>query len=311
MRKKRLLFFVLSGVLLCTSFSFAASEVTKEYIFHPDSEKDLTYDTPKTITENGKEYKLKAVKCRLSKGKTVTKSVTTRDKSKYEKSITETIDGKNVKLTAQEPAWKEVKAEGKTVTAEYKSRSEIPEQMTSTRPDAEGNEMQITLKLTDVDTSSRTENFSAPARFYSPSADGTLYMFNGKRVQIDGSSPTWSGYVADVKSYLGVNGNEYQITGGSWTGQPVKQGDQYVRNASFSGTKTVPYYVASFKETDDTTVLYTADITYSYITAEAVAVYEPVKDTAIDKIIAVLVFAIAVSLIIFFLKKREKKSDDE
>ena len=65
-----------------------------------------------------------------------------------------------------------------------------------------------------------------------------------------------------MKSYLGINGNTYQITGGSWTGQAVKQGDRYVRTASFSGTKQVPLFRATYQETAATTMQYQADVTY-------------------------------------------------
>ena len=296
-----------------TAFAKETNEVMKTYTFHPESKSNLKYDVPQKIDKDGKEYKLKDVKYKINdkKSKEVTKSVTSISKEKYPKTLTDTVSGREVTLVAETPQWKEVNAEGLIKTIEYKNESDIPQTIKDSKPSSDGSQIEITMQLTGTEALSKTEEFSAPARFYSPYPDSTQYMFNGKIVELSGNSPEWGNYKADVKEYLGLNGNTYQISSGSWTSQPVLQGDQYVRTASFTGTKQVPFYRATYKETADTTRQYTADITYSYITAEAVAVYEPVKDTAIDKIIAVLVFAIAVSLIIFFLKKREKKSDDE
>lgn len=296
-----------------TAFAKETNEVTKTYTFHPESKSNLKYDVPQKIDKDGKEYKLKDVKYKINdkKSKEVTKSVTSISKEKYPKTLTDTVSGREVTLVAETPQWKEVNAEGLIKTIEYKNESDIPQTIKDSKPSSDGSQIEITMQLTGTEALSKTEEFSAPARFYSPYPDSTQYMFNGKIVELSGNSPEWGNYKADVKEYLGLNGNTYQISSGRWTSQPVLQGDQYVRTASFTGTKQVPFYRATYKETADTTRQYTADITYSYITAEAVAVYEPVKDTAIDKIIAVLVFAIAVSLIIFFLKKREKKSDDE
>lgn len=299
-----------------TAFAKEENEITKTYTFYPESKSNLSnlkYDVPQKIEDkDGKEYKLKDVEYKINdkKSKEVTKSVTSRSKE-YPKTLKDTVSGREITLVAETPQWKEVNAEGLIKTIEYKNESDIPQTIKDSKPSSDGTQIEITMQLAGTEALSKTEEFSAPAKFYSPYPDSTQYMFNGKIVELSGNSPEWGDYKADVKAYLGLNGNTYQISSGRWTSQPVKQGDQYVRTAIFAGTKQVPFYRATYKETADTTRQYTADITYSYITAEAVAVYEPVKDTAIDKIIAVLVFAIAVSLIIFFLKKREKKSNDE
>ena len=313
-RKITICLFVLLLIFGSTSTAFAKeeNEITKTYTFYPESKSNLKYDVPEKIDKDGKEYELKDVEYKINdkKSKEVTKSVTSTSK-KYPKTLKDTVSGREVTLVAETPQWKEVNAEGLIKTIEYKNESDIPQTIKDSKPSSDGTQIEITMQLTGTESLSKTEEFSAPAKFYSPYPDSTQYMFNGKIVELSGNSPEWGDYKADVKEYLGLNGNTYQISSGRWTSQPVKQGDQYVRTASFTGSKQVPFYRATYKETADTTRQYTADITYSYITAEAVAVYEPVKDTAIDKIIAVLVFAIAVSLIIFFLKKREKKSNDE
>lgn len=300
---------VLLMILGSTSMAFGKSQIVKTYDFHPKTAYKMNYDAPKTITEDGKKYELKDITCKINKEKSIEKvqTITTKSKDEYPKTITE--NDVTLKATG-DVNWKEVTSEGVIRTQEYKKQSDIPKMIKSTRPDADGNPIDITLELTNTENVSRTEKFSAPAKFYSPTADGKLYMFNGKRVQIDGGSPTWSGYAADVKSYLGINGNDYKVTGGSWTGQAVKQGNRYVRTASFSGTKQVPLFRATYQETADTTTSYQADITYTYLTATATAVYEPafdlVKMIAVGAGIAVLVAAV-IALLVLLSKKRKKK----
>ena len=295
-----------------TAFAKEENEITKTYTFYPESKSNLKYDVPEKIDKDGKEYELKDVEYKINdkKSKEVTKSVTSTSK-KYPKTLKDTVSGREVTLVAETPQWKEVNAEGLIKTIEYKNESDIPQTIKDSKPSSDGTQIEITMQLAGTEALSKTEEFSAPAKFYSPYPDSTQYMFNGKIVELSGNSPEWGDYKADVKEYLGLNGNTYQISSGRWTSQPVKQGDQYVRTASFTGSKQVPFYRATYKETADTTRQYTADITYSYITAEAVAVYEPVDNTSIGKIIAigagVIVFVILVIALIYLLSKKRKE----
>lgn len=316
MKKSRKLVLLLCVLLIfgstSTAFAKEENEITKTYTFYPESKSNLKYDVPEKIDKDGKEYELKDVKYRINdkKSKEVTKSVTSRSKE-YPKTLKDTVSGREVTLVAETPQWKEVNAEGLIKTIEYKNESDIPQTIKDSKPSSDGSQIEITMQLAGTEALSKTEEFSAPAKFYSPYPDSTQYMFNGKIVELSGNSPEWGDYKADVKAYLGLNGNTYQISSGRWTSQPVKQGDQYVRTASFTGTKQVPFYRATYKETADTTRQYTADITYSYITAEAVAVYEPVDNTSIGKIIAigagVIVFVILVIALIYLLSKKRKE----
>ena len=316
MKKSRKLVLLLCVLLIfgstSTAFAKEENEITKTYIFYPESKSNLKYDVPEKIDKDGKEYELKDVEYKINdkKSKEVTKSVTSTSK-KYPKTLKDTVSGREVTLVAETPQWKEVNAEGLIKTIEYKNESDIPQTIKDSKPSSDGTQIEITMQLTGTESLSKTEEFSAPAKFYSPYPDSTQYMFNGKIVELSGNSPEWGDYKADVKEYLGLNGNTYQISSGRWTSQPVKQGDQYVRTASFTGTKQVPFYRATYKETADTTRQYTADITYSYITAEAVAVYEPVDNTSIGKIIAigagVIVFVILVIALIYLLSKKRKE----
>lgn len=313
-RKIHYILFLLIGVLLfsSTSFVYGKEQITKTYTFHPKTEKNLSYDVPKTITKNGKKYELVDVKYQVDRDKTVTKTETviTADKEDYPKTITE--NGVELKITSDPVKWEEVKSDAVIIKQEYRNKSDIPSSITSSKADKEGEKIDITLTLTNTDQNSRSERFSAPAVFYSPEANSRVYMFNGKRVTISGNSPTWSGYEQDVKDYLGLNGNSYAVTGGSWSAAATRQGDSYVRTATFTGTRTVPFYTATFTE-DDTRVQYQADITYTNITAKAIGTYEPVTNFA--KYIAigaglVILIAAAIALIYYLAKKKRQEKED-
>lgn len=315
---------ILIVTLLFGSVSFVFGEVegkakadlVKNYTFYSTDYKNPKYDAPKEIEEKGKKYELKNISYRvLNEPIEVTKHVKLKDKNEAELSVTENINGKDITLTANpaEIEWKETKEETTVKFKEYKSRSSIPKSIKSTKTDSSGNKVDVTLTLTETKNISKTEKFSAPAKFYSPTENGKLYMFNGKKVNISGSSPIWNTYKDDVKAYLGLNGNTYSITGGSWTSEPVKSGDRYVRTASFTGTKVVPLYRATFTETADTTTVYEADVTYvdtNGAKVKAVAEYDRVLN--MTKIIAVgigilILAGVLVALFLYLAKKRKRQ----
>lgn len=315
--------YLLIGALLLSSASFVFAEekadLVKNYTFYSEDYKNPKYDAPKEIEEKGKKYELKNISYRvLNEPIEVTKHVKLKDKNEAELSVTENINGKDITLTANpaEIEWKETKEETTVKSKEYKSRSSIPKSIKSTKTDSSGNNVDITLTLTETKNISKTEKFSAPAKFYSPAPNGKLYMFNGKKVSITGDLPVWSGYKEDVKNYLGLNGNTYSITGGSWTSEAVKEGDRYVRTASFTGTKQIPLYRATFTETADTAAAtYEADITYADSRGyeiKAVAEYDEVNN--LIKYIAIgaglLILILAAVAIIYMLSKKGKRKEN-
>lgn len=305
----------LIGVLLIfssTSVVFGATQIERTYTFYPKTDKNLKYDVPKSIEKDGKTYVLSDVKYSVNDEIKVSKHVTTNNKSDFPKLITEMIEGEKIELTADEDniKWQE-NTNGIKKIQEYKSRGEIPEKINATKEDDSGNSVDIVCELSNVENISRTEKFSAPAKFYAPDPAGVLYQFNGKIVTIAGSNPTWSGYQADVKDYLGLTGNTYSVTGGSWASEFVKQGDAYVRTATFSGTKSVPLYRATFTETADTATTYTADIDYKKIVATATATYE--AETNIGKLIAIgagILILIALIIAILYLIARKRRKNE-
>lgn len=293
-----------SVALAAEDMTVEGKRATKVYQFQTETDKDLSYDgVEKELTVGRKTFVLEDVQYEVIEHVdpvAVTKTVTAQNQSDYDKEITEKIDGKDVRLIAKEPEWKELATEKEE--REYASEAEV---LQSIMVDGK------TYHLSETTAGSKAEPFSAPAAFRAPTDTTTLFEFNGKIVEITGE-PTWSGYEADVAAYLGVNGNEYQITGASWDGGFVQSGDEYVRTAIFTGVRNVPVYTATY-EADEK---YSAEITYvdgvhpdGWYEVKATATYT-LKNDVVMTIVKVgagaLVLAGAAAAIIAVLKKKKK-----
>lgn len=314
------------SIALMPCFSIADSkDVTKEYKFTSDTDviSELSYDAPEKVKEEGKTYKLKDIKYKVieeSKPLTEKKKITTKDKDRFDKRITKTVEGKNVILEAEEDIeWKKVKTEKKTKTQEYKEGDTIPQSITDKKVDSNGNTVDITLNLKSTEKKTRTENFSAPAKFYSYTKNTRVYDFYGKEVTVASGSPTWDGYKSDVAKSLGLNGNEYMITGGSWTSLK-KIGEKYVRTATYTGIRTMNIVDATYEESDESALYeYVAEIEYVQsdyepeYTVKAIATYKAGLSTgaaiAIGTGIAIVLFAAVMML--YVTAKRKKQGQQE
>lgn len=268
-----------------------------------NTDKDFSAD--KKITYNGKSYTLKDTREEKDTKKQVTKKVTTDDKDKFNKTISEVIDGEEVTLVADTKNidWKDIpKEETLYEVREYGSRNEVPNSVS-----VNGN----TYSLESVAEGTRITSFTAPATFTSPDTTSNVYYFNGNLVTISGGSPVWSGYQSDVKSYLGY---DCTITGGSWNGAAVKRGDSYVRTATYSGTRVTPLFTATYSYTSENQddVTYEADVTY--VAKTVVATYT----SGISTIVKVVggaaelgVFALALALVIKRLRKKDEEEEED
>lgn len=309
---------VLAAVSIMASVSttaLAAEDVavegktaTKVYQFQTETDKDLSYDgVEKELTVGNKTFVLQNVQYAVSEHKdpvAVTKKVAAKDQGDYDKEITETVNGKEVRLIAKDPQWKELTTAKEE--REYSAEADVLQSITV------GGK---TYHLTKTDIGSKTEQFSSPATFRAPTDTTTRFEFNGKIVTITGE-PTWSGYEADVAAYLGVNGNEYRIAGGSWDGGFVQSGDEYVRTAIFYGERIVPTYTATYEPDEK----YSAEITYvdgahpdGWYEATATATYSLKNDVVMTIVkvgAGILVFAGASAAIIAALKKKKKTTEN-
>lgn len=324
MNKKRTILSLLIGALLIFSSAssvFAASSnglLIKEYEFTTKDTSSIAYEADEKIKEDGKTYKLVSTDYEIIKDNkvAVTKTVKTNDKAVFDETVEYILpSGETIILKAKSNIeWRD-NVNRVIKTQEYKSESNIPQIIKSTRKNAEGETITIELERSSIDKKQRVESFSAPAVFTAPYLETTKYSFNGEIVTITGE-PKWSGYESDVKVYLGINGNEYNITGGSWNGEAVYDGEKYTRKAIYTGTKTVPLYVATFTETDATAELYEADITYEGIdgeaTVKAICTYEEHGlSTAAKAIVGVLLLAGLIVLILYILSRRKNKEESE
>ena len=212
--------------------------------------------------------------------------------------------------------WKSIYRSPKVMTREYASLSEIPSSLIST-VNENGKTINVTCNKSDVKKKSKTAVFSAPAKFYGY-PDSDIFSFNGKRVRITSNNPVWNGYKKDVAQYLGSKGN-YNITGASWSTNMKPYQDMYVREARFTGTKTVPFYEATYVESNATRNLYEATVTYEGINpnqkleAEATVTYKMVEKglTTFQKVLiaaaGVMVLIAVIILILFRSKKKERR----
>ena len=249
----------------------------------------------------------------------IKKNVKVKNKEDIKKEIVYKTENGKTKLHLKNGSikWKSTYRSPKTVTKQYATTNEIPNSVAST-VDENGKTINIKCNKSDVKTKSKTVSFSAPAKFYGY-PDSNVFSFNGKKVKITGKNPTWSGYKNDVSKYLGDKGS-YNITGARWSTNMKPYQDMYVREARFTGTKVVPFYEATYVESNATRNLYEATVTYEgidtnqKIEAEANVTYK-IVDTGLSTIQKVLIattsilILIAVILfILFILKKRRKEN---
>lgn len=315
--------FVISLSLL--SPALASETITKTYKFNPTSKEDLTYNAPKEITEGDTTYELdenSEIKYKLTKDNKVEikKNVSVKNKNDIQKEISHKTKNGTIKLVLkngdQGIEWKSIYRSPKVMTREYASLSEIPSSLIST-VNENGKTINVTCNKGDVKKKSKTTVFSAPAKFYGY-PDSDIFSFNGKRVRITSNNPVWNGYKKDVAQYLGSKGN-YNITGASWSTNMKPYQDMYVREARFRGTKVVPFYEATYVESNATRNLYEATVTYEGIDpnqkleAEATVTYKMVEKglTTFQKVLLTLAGLVVIAAIVFVIMYFRKKKDEE
>ena len=306
--------FILMLVMLQALPIYAAEnnkgDITKTYTYISKDKYGKDKDIAKHITDGGKPYRLKDVKYEVEPLR-LKRDIKTGADKKFDKNIKAEVEGKEFSfVSSADIKWiKEAERKEITKDVEYINRADIPKEI---------QEGDYTLKLNTVEEKSRSENFTAPALFISYSKDATEYYFNGKRVSI-GSVPVWEGYAKDINEYLGVNGANYLITGGSFTGENLPSGSadgHYERTAIYSGTRQVPYYLANFNYSGDdlenvsykASVLYTSTDGYK---VKATACYEKEGMSLKQKILVfsagILVLAVAAAIVIVLAKRKKKE----
>ena len=303
--------FAILQVLPSYAAEDADGHIIKTYTYTASERNEKSEDIKDVITEDGQRYILKDIEYN-AEPLSLKRNIKTGTDRKFDKKIKAKVDGKVYTfISSADIKWtKNAERKEMTKDVEYLNRAGIPNEV---------QEGEQTLKLNNIEEKSRTENFTAPALFISYSQDATEYYFNGKRVSI-GSVPVWEGYARDINEYLGVNGANYEITGGSFTGENLPSGSpdgHYERTAIYNGTRQIPYYLANYTyEGDDlenmsysAKVLYTSTDGYK---VKAKAFYEKEGLSLKAKLIVVsagiFILAVATAIVIVLAKRKKKEN---
>ena len=310
------LFFALIMVFVSTALSYAANtDITKTDIFYSKT-KDYSYAAREEIKQDGKTYKLKNIKYELvaDKGaeeKNVKLENLTEEKAPATKSFE--VDGKKVTFTLDTDATKFEKNKKEGIYV-YSARDPKNFKADQTRvvKDKDGNTFTGTLASVSKGAVYRKPitiegefKGDVGSQYFYFANTGTLWPYNS-------NAPVWNGYQADILNYLNLDASAYRITGGSWTSSRVS-GSTLIRTARFTGTSNVCDYTATYEDGTDADG-YTANAVYlSPYKVKAIATYEQAGLTTMQKVLigaGILVLAIAIALILYFLK-RKKREDEE
>lgn len=281
------------------------NRATETYHFRVAAE-DETPEVPKEITVEGKTYVLTDIRewtVQHVKPVTVERTVTLTRDGGVAQTVTETVDGETVTLTAGDVPT----VEWGTEVREYGSRADVPETLT-----VDGKE----YALTEAHLEARREPVSLPAVFETTDTGSNLYYFGDKEVALNADAPTWDGYQTDVAAYLD-HGTGYEITGGRWNGDFTERDGVYSRRATYTGWRSVGVWYATYEQqTEPVTVVYTdAEYPDGWYELETTAYYEQHEGSIAKALLmagaGVVVFSAALALIIAALKKKNKKESED
>ena len=303
--------FAILQVLPSYAAEDADGHIIKTYTYTASERNEKSEDIKDVITEDGQRYILKDIEYN-AEPLSLKRNIKTGTDRKFDKKIKAKVDGKVYTfISSADIKWtKNAERKEMTKDVEYLNRAGIPNEV---------QEGEYTLKLNNIEEKSRTENFTAPALFISYSQDATEYYFNGKKVSV-GSVPIWEGYARDINEYLGVNGANYKITGGSFSGENLPSGSpdgHYERTAIYNGTRQVPYFLANYTYDGDDleNVSYSAKVSYTSTdgyTVKAKAFYEKEGLSLKAKLIVVsagiFILAVATAIVIVLAKRKKKEN---
>lgn len=322
--KKVLIYCLLAALIIAsTTIAFAGSgsdNLVKEFEYKTKKGEDVKKKVPKEIEVKNKKYELKKIEdVRYKPNISVKKRQEVSDKGAYPKTIEyKTKEGKIVTLKADEKSikWEESNREPKVVHETYRNRNDIPNVISITAK-VNNENIEAEASCTDIKEVTKTENFSMPATFYGVYGS-PYYSYNGKTVRVDEGSPTWSGYKADISRNLNLAGGS-DIKSAGWSTNEINRGEgTFTRHAVYTGTRPMTAYNATFTETDKTTKIYTADITYEdtdsgILKAGVKALYSPAGFLSLGAIIGIgagiLALALLTVAVLYVLSKKRKNTE--
>lgn len=308
------------AVLLVFSTSSAAlaaeQTMNKEHIFHSRTP-EFSYEAKETIEEDGRAYVLQGVTYETVSEEDLYVSKEAAYEGLAEKKVplkkNFKINGKTVTLQANEAEirYRETVETSTETLSGYTSAPSLPKEKTVSM-----NGKAYKATLAGVQETKTSKPFTARVKFLGDQhAD---FYFNGKKIKLHKTKPTWDNYQRTVAKHLNLETGSV-LTGGSWTGGWQKEKGRMVRYAQFTGTRPASNYTAAY-----TFKQYSAVVTYDNgaepgakdYTVKAICEYERKGMSTLQKVIfagvGLLLLAGLVILALYFIGKRKenKKNQD-
>lgn len=316
MKRKRLIAAFTAALLIASSMSVpvyaaygSSDEVKKEYTFET-IEKDFNYAENQVIELDGKKYKASDIKYELiSEKKRIEKTVSYNDLTSKEVPDKITTE-EGEELTVEDVKYTANKVTGTKTYRDYVEAPKIPE-----NADFTVNGKIVVGKRIDTKRKiSETYNmpFTVKGMFYGDE-DSMYYELNGKKIPA-GTAPEFSQYKEELLTYLNLSPDIYRIDNGAWASGYYKDGDNTVRNATYSGMQKSNTYTVTYQG-----YLYQAEAVYSngeenedpVYTVKATVTYEKAGLTTLQKILAGAGIVVASGLMIAWLFALRKKKKDK
>lgn len=113
----------------------------------------------------------------------------------------------------------------------------------------DGKQVEKDAQLTEIRAVSEAawiNDFSISGQFYGDEHTRYFKTLSGEEISVDSSKPSWSGYRKDILKDRNLSEQYYRILDCRWTDQYHKSGNQYVRNAIYTGQRYARDYEAVY-----------------------------------------------------------------
>lgn len=341
MKAKRITALILCMLLLCTSFVYAASVITREYDIQTTNPDYSSY-----TVENIGSGDLKDIPATVENGFFTVKRVTdikieliseeVPEEAVFENLLEKKLPEEAEKFTKKDGTelnlidteWTDYERDAATGTLTkkgYDTQPDFPETTEITAKLENGETITTTGKLSHVERTgaSYAKEFSVTGKFIGDS-DVDYYDLNGTLIPNNPVSPQFRGYESIILQHFGMNPASYTITSGVWTSDYMEENGQTVRYAKFSGLRKASDWTAYYEEelTDNSPnrLLYTATCYYGVQKEALYNVHVTVEygktEIIVGRVVAASIgFLIIAGLIAYLLlllaKKKKKKEEGE
>ena len=302
MNKKLSLLFVLLLLLSPINVNAADNVIKKSKEFTSISE-DYSYKAEKEIYVNKKKYVLKNIKYKvISKKGSITKNIKFTNLKNKELPGTKEIDGKTLFLDKKNTIFDKKKQKAYYI---YKARNPYnfnPEKQMELKDETGAKFIGV---LKDMQKGNIYKNQENVIGTFKGTKNTEYYVFpnTGKMYALNNDYPKWKGYEKDILEYLNLNTDDYSIVNSEW----IEQYNNGIRRANFTLNINVCDYRCTYVNEADN--IFTANATYiSPYKVKAIISYEKekidVKDMVIIGASVLIVFGVAISSILFILRKK-------